>query len=129
MASKSAAMRFLIQGSIVELFKKGYLESNLDWDVKGKKFTIRVRNNKGETSVGLITYCEIPETIVLTDTLTGQKTSYKIDFDRLFDRIHEHETEIIDGFINAVCDFARQLREESTGKKRRKSASQEPGNI
>lgn len=128
MPSKSAAMRLLIQGSIVELFKKGYLESNLDWDVKGKKFTIRVRNSKGETSVGLITYCEIPETIVLTDNLTGQKTSYKIDFDRLFDRIHEHETEIIDGFINAVCDFAQQLREESTGKKRRKSASQKPGN-
>ena len=128
MPSKGAAMRFLIQGSIVELFKKGYLESNLDWDVKGKKFTIRVRNNKSETSVGLITYCEIPETIVLTDNLTGQKTSYKIDFDRLFDRIHEHETEIIDGFINAVCDFAQQLREESTGKKRRKSASQKPGN-
>ena len=117
MASKSAAMRFLIHGSIGELFKKGYLESHLDWDVKGKKFTIRVRNNKGETSVGLITYCEIAETIVLTDTLTGQKTSYKIDFDRLFDRIHEHETEIIDGFINAVCDFAQQLREESTRKK------------
>jgi hypothetical protein len=123
MPSKGAAMRFLIQGSIVELFKKGYLESNLDWDVKGKKFTIRVRNNKGETSVGLITYCEIPETIVLTDNLTGQKTSYKIDFDRLFDRIHEHETEIIDGFINAVCDFAQQLREESESKKTQKTKS------
>ena len=104
MASKSAAMRFLIQGSIGELFKKGYLESHLDWDVKGKKFTIRVRDNNGRTVVGLITYCEIAETIVLTDTLTGQKTSYKIDFDRLFDRIHEHEMEIIDGFISAVCD-------------------------
>ena len=124
MPSKGAAMRFLIQGSIVELFKKGYLESNLDWDVKGKKFTIRVRNNKGETSVGLITYCEIPETIVLTDNLTGQKTSYKIDFDRLFDRIHEHETEIIDGFINAVCDFAQQLREESKSKTKKLKSAQ-----
>ncbi len=98
-------------------FKRGYLESHPDWDVKGKKFTIRVRDNNGGTAVGLITYCEIPETIVLTDTLTGQKTSYKIDFDRLFDG-SKNEIEIIDNFIDAVCDFAQQLREESTDKKR-----------
>ena len=32
MASKGAAMRFLIHGSIGELFKRGYLESHPDWD-------------------------------------------------------------------------------------------------
>ena len=116
MPSKSAAMRFLISVSIATLMNKGYLQGHPDWDVKGRKYTIRVNDSNGGTAAGLITYCEIPGTIVLTDTLTGKKTTYKIDFERLFER--NNETEIIENFQNAVCDFAQRLREESTGKKR-----------
>ena len=109
MPSKTNIIRLWISAAIGELFDKGYLLNDLDWDVKGNKYTLRIRgaDSRPMVAVGIITFTGISDNVVLTNAVTGQKTSIKIDVES-----DKNQSD----FLNNICNFAQQLREEAAYK-------------
>ena len=67
MAAEYDIYKQVIHSSIDLLMQKGYLSHDLDWDVKGGKFTLRIRgvNFEPMAAVALITFNRWRNTIVL----------------------------------------------------------------
>lgn len=109
MASKTESFRASISTAIDVLFKKGYLLNNLDWDIKGNKYTLRIRgaDRRPMVGVGLITFNGTSGNVSLINAVTGQKTSLKVDF---------QSDEGIRAYLDSVLCFAQQLREEAAYK-------------
>lgn len=109
MASKTESFRASISTAIGELFKEGYLLDNLDWDIKGNKYTLRIRgaDRRPMVGVGLITFHGTSGNVSLTDAVTGQETSLKVDF---------QSNEGMRAYLDGVLCFAQQLRKEAAYK-------------
>ena len=109
MASRTDIIRSWISGAIAELFAKEYLLDNLDWDVKGNKYTLRIRgaDRRPMVAVGLITFSGTSDRISFINAVTGQKESLKVD-------VEDNDSKQI--FLKNVSDFAKRLRDEGAYK-------------
>ena len=105
MASKTDSIRSWIAVAIEELFAKKYLLNDLDWDVKGNKYTLRIRgaDRRPMVAVGLITFFGQTGNISLINAVTGEKESLKVD-------VGNKESHQV--FLKKVLAFAKRLRDE-----------------
>ncbi len=81
----------------------GYLLDPLDWDVKGQKYTLRIRgaNREPMVAVGLITFRRKDGAIVLTDAVTGTQAAFPL------------KENAAAAFSSFSLEFAQRLREEA----------------
>ena len=109
MASKTSIIRLWISAAITELFAQEYLLDNLDWDVKGNKYTLRIRgaDRRPMVGVGLITFYGTSGSISLINAVTGHRETMKAD-------VESKESKKV--FLNNVSDFAKRLRDEAAYK-------------
>ena len=107
MSSKTDIIHSYIAAAISELFAKEYLLDNLDWDIQGNKYTLRIRgaDSRPMVAVGLITWTSAG--ITLINAVTGKKDSLKVDVES-----KDSKQDI----LRSVSDFAEQLREEAAYK-------------
>ncbi len=110
MATKTSIFHRLASSAIAELFDKGYLLDDLDWDVKGQKYTLRIRgaDRRPMTAVGLITFSLKSSKVIVIDAVTGEKSEFKII--KTGDRINADE------FLVFICGWAQELRETAAYK-------------
>jgi len=96
--------------AISELFDKGYLLNDLDWDVKAQKYTLRIRgaDRKPMVAVGLITFSLKTNTIIVIDAVTHEKSEFEL--------IETNGQSNTDSFISFICDWAQKLREAANYK-------------
>ena len=109
MASRTDIIRSWISGAIEELFAKEYLLDNLDWDVKGNKYTLRIRgaDRSPMVAVGLIIFSGTSDRISFINAVTGQKESLKVD-------VEDKDSKQF--FLKNISDFAKRLRDEEAYK-------------
>ena len=109
MASKTSIIRSWIFAAITELFEQEYLLDSLDWDVKGNKYTLRIRgaDRRPMVGVGLITFSGTSGNISFINAVTGHRETMKAD-------VESKESKQV--FLNNVFDFAKQLRDEAAYK-------------
>ena len=110
MATKTNIFHQLSALAINELFDKGYLLNDLDWDVKAQKYTLRIRgaDRKPMVAVGLITFSLKNNTIIVIDAVTHEKSKFE-----LIEMSGQINT---DSFISFICDWAQKLRETAAYK-------------
>lgn len=107
MAAEYDIYKQVIHSSIDLLMQKGYLSHDLDWDVKGGKFTLRIRgvNFEPMAAVALITFNRWRNTIVLFNAVTDDRSEYPLICDgKKVDK---------DGFLKFIIEYAKKLNEES----------------
>lgn len=110
MATNTHIFHQLSSLAISELFDKGYLINDLDWDVKAQKYTLRIRgaDRKPMVAVGLITFSLKNNTIIVIDAVTHEKSEFEI--------IEINGQSNTDVFISFICDWAQKLRETAAYK-------------
>lgn len=110
MATKTNIFHHLSSLAIGELFDKGYLLNDLDWDVKAQKYTLRIRgaDRKPMVAVGLITFSLKNNTIIVIDAVTYEKSEFEL--------IEINGQNNTDSFIRFICDWAQKLREAAAYK-------------
>ena len=110
MATKTNIFHHLSSLAIGELFDKGYLLNDLDWDVKAQKYTLRIRgaDRKPMVAVGLITFSLKNNTIIVIDAVTHEKSEFEL--------IEINGQNNTDSFIRFICDWAQKLREAAAYK-------------
>ena len=96
--------------AISELFDKGYLLNDLDWDVKAQKYTLRIRgaDRKPMVAVGLITFSAKKYKIIVIDAVTHEKSEFEI--------VEANGQINKDDFLCFICDWAQRLRETAAYK-------------
>jgi len=110
MATKTSRFHLLASVAIVELSDKGYLLDDLDWDVKGQKYTLRIRgtDRRPMTAVGLITFSLKSNKIIVIDAVTGEKGEFEI--------LETDGNSNTDDFLLFICNWAQKLRETAAYK-------------
>ena len=105
MASRTDIIRSWITVAIEELFAKEYLLDDLDQDVKGNKYTLRIRgaDRRPMVAVGLITFSGTSGRISFINAVTGHRETMRAD-------VENKESKQV--FLNNVSDFAKRLRDE-----------------
>lgn len=90
--------------AIGELFEKGYLLDNLDWDVKAQKYTLRIRGAERQpmVAVGLITFSSKNNKIIVIDAVTQTKSDFEI--------VILNGKNNIEDFLKFICNWAQELR-------------------
>ena len=93
--------------AIGSLSDNGYLLNDLDWDVKGQKYTLRIRgaDRQPMVGVGVITFRGKDNTIILTDAVTGKQSFFQIP--------EKFDKDNLDEFQRRTLGFAQMLREEA----------------
>ena len=93
--------------AIGKLMEKEFLLDDLDWDVKGGKYTLRIRgaDRRPMVAVGLLTFRRRDNMIVAINAVTGEKTEFQL--------IAVGGQSNIEDFLGFICDYAQKLREEA----------------
>ena len=93
--------------AIGSLSDNGYLLDDLDWDVKGQKYTLRIRgaDRQPMVGVGVITFRGKENTIVLTDAVTGKQSFFRMP--------EKSDKDNLDEFLHRILEFSQMLREEA----------------
>ena len=93
--------------AIGKLMEREYLLDDLDWDVKGGKYTLRIRgaDRSPMVAVGLLTFRRKDNMIVAINAVTGEKTEFSL--------IAVVCQSNIEDFLDFICEYAQKLREEA----------------
>lgn len=110
MATKTNIFHHFASAAISELFDKGYLLDDLDWDVKAQKYTLRIRgvDRRPMVAVGLITFSLKNNKIIVADAVTGEKNNFEI--------LEVNSKSNLDDFLKFICEWAQKLRENAAYK-------------